>query len=118
MLVSEIKVLSAAEIASAVDREEKLFAVPEWGGSIKLKALSTAQRDEMFASCTDNGRVDGKVDGLKLMRALCIYGVSEPTLTEEILAQRSFAVIDRIGQAVMELNGMDKGAPLTAARTF
>ncbi len=114
MLVSEIKVLSLSDIAQVVDRQEQVFEVPEWGGAVKLKALSTLQRDQMLAAST----VDGKMDGQRLVRMLCIYGVSEPVLTEDVLAERSFAVVDRIATAVMALSGMDKGAALTASRTF
>ena len=115
MLVSEIKVLSAADIAQVIDREEKLFEVPEWGGAIKLKALSLQQRNLLMTACT---KADGTVDAQKLVRQLCLFGVSEPALTDEVLEARSFSVVDRIAKAVLELNGMGKDGGLTATRTF
>jgi Asp/Glu/hydantoin racemase len=114
MLVSDIKVLSAEDIATALDRAEQTLEIPEWGGAIKLKALSQAQRNAMLAACM----VDGKVDQMRLMTQLCVAGVAEPLLTEALLAERSFAVVDRIASAVLELSGMGKGAALTATRTF
>jgi hypothetical protein len=116
MLVSEIKVLSAADIAAVVDREEKVFEVPEWGGAVKLKALSLLQRNQLMAECTKPGSAE--MDAQKLVRKLCIYGVTEPVLTEELLNERAFAVVDRIAQAVLSLSGMHKEASLTATRTF
>jgi hypothetical protein len=53
-----------------------------------------------------------------MVRYLCLYGVSEPKLTEEIISTKSWTVIDRIAQAVMRLNGMDQGAALTTSATF
>lgn len=116
MLVSEIKVLSAGDLSNVVDREEKLFEVTEWNGSIKLRTLSVSQRDKMLEECTVNGAVDGQ----KLLHKLCIYGVCDPVLTEAMLADKSFMVIDKIATAVMEMNGMGKKgeAALSAARTF
>jgi hypothetical protein len=114
MLVSDIKVLSAGEIATALDRTEEVYPVPEWGGAVKLRPLSLAQRDELTKLST----TDGQTDGQKIVRLLVLYGVSDPPLTDEILKEKAYAVVDRIARRVMELNGMQKEAPLTAARTF
>lgn len=114
MLVSDIKVLSAGEISTALDRTEEVFPVPEWGGAVKLRPLSLAQRDELTKLST----VDGQTDGQKIVRLLVLYGVSEPPLTDEILQEKAYAVVDRIAKRVMELNGMHKEAGLTVDRTF
>ena len=114
MLVSDIKVLSASEIATVLDRVEEVFPVPEWGGAIKLRALSLAQRDAI----AKNSIVNGVSDGQKMVRLIVLYGVSEPELTEEILEQRAFSVIDRISKRIMELAGDGKAVPLTVERTF
>ena len=114
MLVSDIKVLSAGEIATALDRTEEVFPVPEWGGAVKLRPLSLAQRDELTKLST----TDGQTDGQKIVRLLVLYGVSDPPLTDEILKEKAYAVVDRIAKRVMELNGMNKEASLTVDRTF
>jgi len=114
MLVSDIKVLSAGEIATALDRTEEVFPVPEWGGAVKLRPLSLAQRDELTKLST----TDGQTDGQKIVRLLVLYGVSDPPLTDEILKEKAYAVVDRIAKRVMELNGMQKEAALTVDRTF
>jgi hypothetical protein len=118
VLKGDIRILTAEDLAQVLDRHEQVLEVPEWGGAIKLKAMSLTQRDEMMAKVTDNKRVDGQVDGAKMVRYLCLYGVSEPKLTEEIISTKSWTVIDRIAQAVMRLNGMDQGAALTTSATF
>ncbi len=117
MLVSDIKVLSASDIATALDRTEEVYEVPEWGGAIKLRPLSLAQRDEIAEKCLVNGQQDGQ----KLVRMIVVYGVSEPVLTEELLQERNFTVIDRISKKIMGLNGMNvsnQEAALTVERTF
>ena len=115
MLVSDIKILSASEIAVVLDRTEEVFPVPEWGGAIKLRALSLAQRDEIAAATS----VNGKTDPQKLLREIVKAGVSEPVLTDELLAHRAFAVIDRISKRIVELNGgAKKEDALTVERTF
>ena len=114
MLVSDIKVLSAGDIATALDRTEELYDVPEWGGAVKLRPLSLAQRDEL----TQLSTTDGKTDGQKIVRLLVLYGVSEPPLTDDILKEKAYAVVDRIANKIMQLNGLNQEAALTAARTF
>ncbi len=118
MLRDDIKILSAEQIRQAVDRAEQVLGVPEWDGAVKLRAWSLAERDRVMALATDTGRLDGKVDGAKLVHLCVLYGVVEPSLTEEIIQQKQWAVIDRIARAVMELNGMTAGATLTASGTF
>lgn len=118
MLREQVRILTADDLTKVVDRKEELYEVPEWGGALKLRSLSLSQRDEMMGKVTDNGRVDGKVDPVRIVRELVLYGVAEPPLTAEFLADKSYEVIDRIATAVMALNGMDKAAGLTASATF
>ena len=118
MLVSQIPILRADQIAQALDRAEEMLEIPEWGGAVKLKAWSLEQRDMVMALATDTGRVDGKVDGAKFVHLLVVYGVADPPLTEADIKDRSFPVIDRIARAVLRLNGMTQEAPLTASMTF
>jgi hypothetical protein len=118
-MAERFPVLSAEQIAAALDLAETEYEVPEWKATIKLKAFTLADRDSVLSAATEK---DGKVDGQKLVRLLVVHGVAEPKLSQEIVASKSFAVIERIAQEVMKLNGMikDKGAaPETvAAVTF
>jgi len=114
MLVSDIKVLSASEIATVLDRKEELYDVPEWGGPVLLRALSLSERDEMVKQAT----VDGKIDGQRITILLVVSGIAEPKLTEAIIRERSFEVVDRLASKLMQLNGMNKEVALSVARTF
>lgn len=108
--MAKLPVLSAEQIAAAVDLAEIEYDVPEWGTSVKLRAFTLDQRDRILAACTEK---DGKVDGPKLIRLLVQQGITEPSLTLEIIAQKSFHVVERLAREVMKLNGMseEKGAP-------
>jgi hypothetical protein len=118
MLKSDIKILSVEDISQVVDRAEQVLDVPEWGGAIRLKAWSLTERDRVMALATDSGRVDGKLDAVKLVHLSVIYGVAEPKLTEETISGKAWPVIDRIAQAVMALNGLTQGVTLSASSTF
>jgi hypothetical protein len=118
MLKSDIPILSAQQIAEAIDRTESILEIPEWGGAIKLKAWSLEQRDLIMSMASDSGRVDGKIDPAKFVHLLVIYGVQEPPLTEASIKDKAPAIIDRIATEVMRLNGMTKEAALSASMTF
>ena len=115
MLREDVKILSIAEVAEALDRADRVVEVPEWGGAVKLRAMTLEQRDVVIAQAKDD---KGAMDGQKLVRLLVINGIVEPMLTEEILKGKAFAVIDRLANEVMQLNGMTKEASVVADRTF
>lgn len=107
--------LTAEQISQVVDLNEVDLDVPEWGTAVQLRAFSIDQRDQVLAACTEK---DGTVDAKKLIRLLVVHGVVKPTLTLDIISGKSFAVVERIAQEVMKLNGMqkEKGAsPATVA---
>ncbi len=115
MLVSDIPILTAAQIAQAIDRAEDIIQIPEWGGAIRLKAWGLTERDRVMAMALG---ADGKIDSMKLIHLLVLYGVVEPQLTEALIQDKSPAVIDRIATEVMRINGMTKEAALSASLTF
>lgn len=111
----KLPVLSADQIAAALDLAEIEYEVPEWNGIIKLKAFTLDERDRVLAACTEK---DGQVDAKELIRLLVVHGVTEPKLNRDIVSSRNYHVIEKIAQEVMRLNGMqkEKGAsPATVA---
>lgn len=118
MLKQDIPILTSQQIREVVDCHEKILTVPEWGGAVKLRAWTLEQRDQFVAMVTDNGRPDGTPDAKKFTHCCVLFGVVEPVLTEEILASKSYSVVDRIATEILKLNGMNKEAGLTASATF
>lgn len=113
--MAELPVLSAEQLSAALNLEEILYDVPEWKASVKLKAFSLDERDIVLSACTEK---DGKIDGKKLIRLLVIHGMVEPKINEETIGKISFSIVERIAEAIMKLNGMqkEKGAsPATVA---
>lgn len=109
---AELPMLTAEQIAASLDLAEIDYNVPEWNARIKLRAFSIDERDQVVAACTEK---DGTIDPKKLIRLLVVHGVAEPKLTVEIVSKKSFGVIERIAQEVMNLNGMMKEKGPTAA---
>lgn len=110
----KLPVLSAEQIAAALDLAEIDYEIPEWGTSVKLKAFSIEQRDQIVAAATEN---DGKLDPKRLIRLLVVHGISEPKLSLDIIAGKSFSVVERIAEEVMKLNGMQKDKGGASAAT-
>lgn len=108
----KLPVLSAEQIAAALDLAEVEYEVPEWGATVKLKAFTIDQRDQVLSACTEK---DNTIDAKKLIRLLVVHGIAEPKLTLDIIASKSFAVVERIAQEVMKLNGMSKEKGPSAA---
>jgi uncharacterized protein YrrD len=105
-------VLTADQIAAALDLAEIEMDIHEWESSVKLKAFSIDEKDRVLAACTEK---DGTIDAKKLLRLLVVHGVKEPQLTMDIVSQKSFVVIERIATEVMKLNGMQTGKGPSAA---
>lgn len=105
-------VLSADQIAAALDLATLDYEVPEWESTLRLKAFTIDERDMVVSQSSEK---DGTVDAKKLIRLLVVHGVAEPKLTLEIVSNKSFAVIERIATEVMKLNGMSKEKGPSAA---
>ncbi len=108
----KLPVLTAEQIAAVVDLNEVELEVPEWQTSLRLKAFNIDQRDQIIAACTEK---DNVIDAKKLLRLLVVHGVVEPKLSLEVIAGKSYTVIERIAQEVMKLNGMSKEKGPSAA---
>lgn len=101
-----LPVMTAEQIAAALDLREEVIEVPEWKSSLKIRAFAIETRDRVIS---ESMQADGKtMDAPKLIRNLVLYGVSEPMLTLEIISKKNYAVIERIAEAIMVLNGMKK----------
>lgn len=118
MLRDDVRVLTLEEISSATDRQEEVFQVPEWGASVIVRPLSLKARDLVISLANEGTGKEVKLNGQKLIRLLVLYGVEQPKLTEAIIEEKAFAVIDRIATHVMKISGMAPEAPLIASRTF
>lgn len=108
--------LTKEMIMSAQDFEIRKVDVPEWGGEVNLRGLSSADRDNFEAEVG----VDQDMKNLRarlVVKAIVdddgkrIFGDKEAAL----LGQKSADVIVRLFEVVREMNGMGD-ADLEAAQ--
>ena len=107
------KILSKADILGCSDLRFETVAVPEWGGSVRVRTLSGAERDAFEATLmkTLNGKRVPDMDNLcaKLLAATVvdeedkqIFGVQDLVA----LGRKSAIAIDRIFGVAQRINGM------------
>ena len=114
--------VTKAQISAAVDRKWEDVPVPEWGGDVRLMALSAADRGYIEAgSVVANGQTPQlKVESLKVYREKLVgmamvdenfdrlYTNKEITAGE--LGKKDGGVIERLAAKVQELSGMGRFA--------
>jgi len=114
--------VTKAQISAAVDRKWEDVSVPEWGGEVRLMALSAADRGYIEAgSVVANGQNPQlKVESLKVYREKLV-GMSmvdenlERVYTNKEIAagelgKKDGAIIERLAAKVQELSGMGRFA--------
>lgn len=111
------KILGREEILGARDLRTELVEVPEWGGAVRIRTLTAAERDsyEQALMRRRGGRLEVEMRGARVrLVALCVVDEQGQRLFSdqdiEALEGRSAAAIDRIFTAALKLNGMAEGA--------
>jgi len=103
-----VKILSVMDILSAADITEEVVYVPEWNGSVRIRAFTKGRQQELRGMATDQR---GKLDTEKLELQLFIYGVIEPKfvpiqMTE--LREKSAGALDRVIKRIMAISGLSE----------
>lgn len=112
--------LSKADILGAKDARFEEVDVPEWGGRVRIKAMSGSERDAFEQSITSlrkNGSKMAQAMNLENVRAKllarCIVdeegGLIFDAEDVEALGQKNAAALDRCVEVAKRLNGMNKG---------
>ena len=106
--------LSRDAILSANDLPTRDVAVPEWGGTVRVRSISASERDE-FEDAALVARREGRMLPRNVrarMVAACLIGEDGNQLfTEfdiEALGAKSVAAMDRVYAAVAELNALSE----------
>ncbi len=118
--------LSKDEILNAHDFNYEDVEVPEWGGSVRLRVMTAAQRNAFQAQMVV---MDGtKIKSINMadlqvkLLALCLVDENfEPLFTAKDLAElgkKSGIVIDRLFSVAQRINGLDEDAVERAAVNF
>jgi hypothetical protein len=108
-----MKLLTRDQIRAATDVTFEEVSVPEWGGSVRVKALSGAERDAYEASLTQQKgkkvRMNMQNVRARLARLACVDEAGQPIFQpsdEHWLGQKSAAALDRVFDVAMRLAGM------------
>lgn len=118
-------ILSKAQILQAVDLRRETVDVPEWGGSVLVRELTAAGRDQF-----EQGMLRTDADGRRLpdfanMRArlvsMCLIDEETGELMFEpaeldLLGKKSAAALSRVFEVCQRLNGMTGGDVEAAAK--
>jgi len=99
--------LTREQILGASDRSSEDVEVPEWGGTVRVSAMSGAQRDAFEASLLHNGKPDVRNAHAKLAAVCIVDEDGKPLFSQadvEALGQKSAAALSRVVTAARRLN--------------
>lgn len=109
-----MRLLNKAAILLADDLKHEDVEVPEWGGTVRVRVMTGAERDEFRTSiATEEGSVPVGRFSVALLAATLIDEQGARLFTmEEIdqLAEKSGTSIDKPALVAMRLNGLGGGA--------
>ena len=101
--------LTAEEITNAVDLQELIVDVKEWGGSIKLVAMSGLERAKFETEAAKISGEDSALDRILLFLSQVITDGSGNKLFEgktEILGKKSYVVLLDLFEKANGLNAI------------
>ena len=109
--------LTLDELFSAKDITEQVVEMPEWGGSVRVRALTRDEVGQARRRATVGGEVDADLVDLYLV----CFGVIDPPLAPDhalLLRNRSAGAVVRLVAVIAELSGLTERALAVAQRTF
>lgn len=106
-----------SEILAVNDTKNKVVEVPEWGCSVKIKALTKADQIRVRKQAVQGNRIDEeKMEGL-----MFVYGVVEPQFKPEHIGrlfEKSSGPVDRVLAEILALSGMTDADVADAKAAF
>lgn len=103
--------LSKSDILAASDLETETVAVPEWGGSVMVKALSANAREELFARVNKEEMVAHQ--SAIIAAAFIVDETGKPVFTADdvaALGEKNQDALARVIEAGYALSGMSADA--------
>ena len=114
-----VKLSKRARILGFVDVKKETVVVEEWGGvELEIRGMTGKARARFLRDVVDPDSDEAEVDLEKFYPALLIATVYDPDTgkplfeegDEELINERSSAVLDKLGKIAQHLSGMDKEA--------
>lgn len=107
------KILNRAEILGVDDLSFEDVPVPQWGGSVRVREMTGAERDEFHAAINaEGGRVPGKISAAVLV-ATCVDGDGNRMFTMEdmdIIRAKGAASLDVLSAVAVRINKLGAAA--------
>ena len=108
--------LSKSAILSADDQRYDVVDCPEWGGEVRVRGLTAYEQS--YISKLDGDDKRNEVT-LKVVQFCCVDENGERMFSPEDikqLAQKSYAVINRLGKRILKLTGFGNQDEIEEAR--
>lgn len=107
-----MNLLSRDAILSANDTPSEIVDVPEWGGSVRVMAMSGTERDKFEASLVGKGNKPNLDNFRAKLAATCIVDENGERMFAEkdiaALGKKSAAALDRVASAAQRVSGMSQ----------
>lgn len=104
--------LSRDAILSANDTPTETVEVPEWGGSVRVQAMSGTDRDKFEASMVGKGNKPNLENFRAKLAAACIVDEDGTRMFAErditALGRKSAAALDRVATAAQRISGLSQ----------
>lgn len=119
-------ILGYEAILNAADMTTKDVPVPEWGGEVRIRTITSEDRDAFEASLIEM-RKDGSpkrnaANARARLAALCIVNEQGETLFSKadvvLLGRKSAVALQRVFNACQELNGFTEADIEELANSF
>ena len=106
-----MKKLSKDDIFKADDLPTKDMDIPEWGGTLTIRTLTGAERDQFESAFVNQDKIDIRGMKARLIQLTVMNGDGQPMFTKADLQKinsKSASVIDRIWHVSRRLSGLTK----------
>jgi len=121
--MADVKALSREDILKADDRRIEVVEVPEWGGTVRVRSMTGAERDQFEGEVLDIRRGGVELKRANFRARLVVRTVvgddDKPMFSPgdiEALGAKSAGALDRVIAVAMRLNGLESGAVEVAAK--
>jgi len=107
---NHVTYLTIEDIATAVDVQEDDVAVPEWGGTVRVRGFTKGQEMDLRKRAK-SGPDPTDLDPELLEMLFLVDGMIDPQTTDAdvaMLKDKSGAVVNRILRRIMDLSGISE----------
>lgn len=108
--------LNRDAVLKVTDTVTKDIPVPEWGGSLRVRTMTVAERNDFARRASSEDKVSVAA---WLVSVLAVDENNKPLFKAEDVPEierRNFRAVDRVVQAILEVNGISEKKVEEAAK--